>query len=92
MLPSTIALSAPVHVGGSSKAVRAIAEDIRSPVRAGRVLVTDDALTSYLGALGFEPGTPLAALKGRMRGAMRAVVVEGGGRSRGEPVHRESDH
>jgi N-acetylglucosamine kinase-like BadF-type ATPase len=40
---------------------RAIAEGIRSLVCAARVVVTNDAVTSYLGAIGFEPGAVVAA-------------------------------
>lgn len=38
----------------SSETAHAIAEGIRSMVRAERVVVTNDAVTSYLGAVGFE--------------------------------------
>ncbi len=40
---------------------RAITDGIRSLVRAERVVVTSDAVTSYLGAIGFEPGAVVAA-------------------------------
>lgn len=46
---------------GSPETAYAIAEGIRSMVRAGRVVVTNDAVTSYLGAMGFEPGAVIAA-------------------------------
>jgi N-acetylglucosamine kinase-like BadF-type ATPase len=39
----------------------AIANGLRSLVRAERVLVTNDAVTSYLGAIGFEPGAVVTA-------------------------------
>ena len=46
---------------GSSETAHAIAEGIRPMVRAERVIVTNDAVTSYLGAIGFEPGVVIAA-------------------------------
>lgn len=45
----------------SPSAAQAIADGVRSLVRAGRVVVTNDAVTSYLGAMGFEPGAMVAA-------------------------------
>lgn len=42
-------------------AALALADGIRSVVRAERVILTNDAITSYLGALGFEPGVVVAA-------------------------------
>lgn len=46
---------------GSSESAREIADGIRSMVRAERVVVTNDAVTSYLGAIGFKPGAVIAA-------------------------------
>jgi N-acetylglucosamine kinase-like BadF-type ATPase len=46
---------------GSPEAARAVADGVRSLVRAGRVMVTNDAVTSYLGAIEFEPGVVVAA-------------------------------
>jgi glucosamine kinase len=45
----------------SSETARTITDGIRSLVGAGRVVVTNDAVTSYLGAIGFEPGAVVAA-------------------------------
>ncbi len=45
----------------SPEAALALADGIRSVVRAERVILTNDAITSYLGALGFEPGVVVAA-------------------------------
>lgn len=45
----------------SSGTARAITDGLRSLVRAERVVVTNDAVTSYLGAIGFEPGAVTAA-------------------------------
>lgn len=45
----------------SSETARAITDGIRSLVCAQRIVVTNDAVTSYLGALGFEPGAMVAA-------------------------------
>lgn len=41
---------------GSLGAAREIADGVRSLVGAERVVLTNDAVTSYLGAVGFEPG------------------------------------
>jgi N-acetylglucosamine kinase-like BadF-type ATPase len=38
-----------------------VADGVRKLVRTGRVVVTNDAVTSYLGAIGFEPGAVVAA-------------------------------
>ena len=46
---------------GSLGAAREIAGGVRSLVRAERVVLTNDAVTSYLGAVGFEPGAVIAA-------------------------------
>ena len=46
---------------GSPETARAIADGVRTRVRAARVVVTNDAVTSYLGAIGFEPGAVVAA-------------------------------
>lgn len=46
---------------GSPETGRAIADGVRTRVRSARVVVTNDAVTSYLGAIGFEPGTVVAA-------------------------------
>lgn len=46
---------------GSRKTARAIADGLRTRVRTARVVVTTDAVTSYLGAMGFEPGAVVAA-------------------------------
>ncbi len=45
----------------SPETAHAIADGIRSLVRAERVVVSNDAVTSYLGAIGFEPGAVVAA-------------------------------
>jgi len=68
---------------GSRAAAEAAAGAIRSRVRAGRVVVTSDAVTSYLGAVGARPGAMVAAgtgiigLAGDMSG--RAVRTDGWG-------------
>jgi N-acetylglucosamine kinase-like BadF-type ATPase len=60
-------LAADVVVAGltgfddSPETGRRIAGGLRSLVRTGRVVVTNDAVTSYLGAMGFEPGAVVAA-------------------------------
>src|SRR5688500_15893952 len=41
---------------GASETAGAVADGVRALVRTGRVVVTNDAVTSYLGAIGFEPG------------------------------------
>jgi glucosamine kinase len=46
---------------GSRETARAIADGVRTRVRTERVVVTNDAVTSYLGAIGFEPGAVVAA-------------------------------
>ncbi|MGF1473008.1 MAG: N-acetylglucosamine kinase [Rubrobacteraceae bacterium] len=46
---------------GSSETARTLADGLRRLVRTGRVIVTNDAVTSYLGAVGFEPGVVVAA-------------------------------
>ena len=46
---------------GSPDTARKIADGIRSLVKAGRVIVTNDAVTSYLGAIGVNPGAMVAA-------------------------------
>jgi N-acetylglucosamine kinase-like BadF-type ATPase len=46
---------------GASETASAVAEGVRTLVRTGRVVVTNDAVTSYLGAIGFEPGAVVAA-------------------------------
>lgn len=46
---------------GSPQTARAIAEGLRSFVKAKRVIVTNDAVTSYLGAIGIKPGAMVAA-------------------------------
>ena len=46
---------------GSPEVAKTIADGVRSMVRAGHVVVTNDAVTSYLGAIGFEPGAVVAA-------------------------------
>lgn len=46
---------------GSPETARAIADGLRRLVRTKRVMVTVDAVTSYLGAIGFEPGVVVAA-------------------------------
>ena len=46
---------------GSPEVARSIADGIRSMVRADRVILTNDAVTSYLGAVGFVPGAVIAA-------------------------------
>jgi glucosamine kinase len=45
----------------SSETARTMTDGIRSLMGAGRVVVTNDAVTSYLGAIGFEPGAVVAA-------------------------------
>ncbi len=67
----------------SPETAHATAEGIRSLVRAERVVVTNDAVTSYLGALGFDPGavavagTGVIALAGDTDG--RVARVDGWG-------------
>lgn len=46
---------------GSPDTARTIAGSIRSLVEAERVIVTNDAVTSYLGAIGINPGAMVAA-------------------------------
>ena len=46
---------------GSRETARAIADGVRTRVRTARVVVTNDAVTSYLGAIGIEPGAVVAA-------------------------------
>jgi glucosamine kinase len=46
---------------GTPETAGAVADSVRKLVRTGRVVVTDDAVTSYLGAIGFEPGAVVAA-------------------------------
>jgi glucosamine kinase len=46
---------------GASETAGAVADGVRALVRSGRVVVTNDAVTSYLGAIGFEPGAVVAA-------------------------------
>ncbi len=46
---------------GASQTAGTVAEGFRTLVRTGRVVVTNDAVTSYLGAMGFEPGVVVAA-------------------------------
>lgn len=45
----------------SPETAREIADGVRTRVRSARVVVTNDAVTSYLGAIGFEPGVVVAA-------------------------------
>lgn len=45
---------------GSPEAARVIADGLHSVVRTARVVVTNDAVTSYLGAIGREPGSVIA--------------------------------
>jgi glucosamine kinase len=45
----------------SPETARAIADGVRTLVRSARVVVTNDAVNSYLGAIGFEPGAVVAA-------------------------------
>jgi len=47
--------------GGSRETAHAIADGVRRLVRTTRVMVTTDAVISYLGAIGFEPGAVAAA-------------------------------
>lgn len=62
-IPDTVDVVAAGLTGfdGSSETARAIADGVRTRVRAARVVVTNDAVTSYLGAIGFEPGAVVAA-------------------------------
>jgi glucosamine kinase len=46
---------------GTPETAGAVADGVRELVRTGRVIVTNDAVTSYLGAIGFEPGAVVAA-------------------------------
>ena len=46
---------------GASQTAGTVADGFRTLVRTGRVVVTNDAVTSYLGAIGFEPGVVVAA-------------------------------
>lgn len=45
----------------SPETAHRISSGVRALVRAERVIVTNDAVTSYLGAVGFEPGAVVAA-------------------------------
>lgn len=64
----------------SPEAALALAEGIRSIVRAERVILTNDAITSYLGAMGFEPGVVVAA----GTGVIALAGDESGGFARGD--------
>ena len=46
---------------GGPETAGAVADGVRKLVRTGRVIMTNDAVTSYLGAIGFEPGAVVAA-------------------------------
>ena len=46
---------------GTPETADGVADGVRRLVRTGRVVVTNDAVTSYLGAIGFEPGAVVAA-------------------------------
>ena len=62
-IPDTVDVVAAGLTGfdGSPETARAIADSVRTRVRTARVVVTNDAVTSYLGAIGFEPGAVVAA-------------------------------
>ena len=62
-IPGTVDVVAAGLTGfdGSPETGRAIASGVRSLVRAERVVLTSDVVTSYLGAIGFEPGAVVAA-------------------------------
>jgi N-acetylglucosamine kinase-like BadF-type ATPase len=59
MLPSTTVERAPVQEGTFDGKPCTLRNPMRA--KAGRVVVTNDAVTSYLGAIGFEPGAVVAA-------------------------------
>lgn len=46
---------------GAPETAGAVADGVRTLIRTGRVVVANDAVTSYLGAIGFEPGAVVAA-------------------------------
>jgi len=60
---------------GTPDAARAVADRVRAVVRADLVLVTTDAVTSYLGAIGARPGVVVAAGTGAI-----ALAADGDGR------------
>ncbi|HET7270628.1 MAG TPA: BadF/BadG/BcrA/BcrD ATPase family protein [Rubrobacter sp.] len=66
---------------GSRETARAIADGVRTRVRTERVVVTTDAVTSYLGAMGFEPGVVVAAGTGviALAGDREGNVARGDG-------------
>lgn len=61
--PETIDVAAAGLTGfdASPETARAIADGVNSMVQAKRVVVTNDAVTSYLGAIGLAPGAVIAA-------------------------------
>jgi len=59
---------------GSHEAAQAVADHLRSLVPANRVLVTSDAVTSYLGAIGTAPGVVVAVGTGAI-----ALAADGRG-------------
>jgi glucosamine kinase len=60
---------------GSSETGEKLAKGIATLVQVERVILTNDAVTSYLGAIGFEPGAVVAAGTGAI-----ALAGEEGGR------------
>jgi N-acetylglucosamine kinase-like BadF-type ATPase len=75
--PTAVAVVAAGLTGfdGSAEAARAVADAVATLVSAERVLVTSDAVTSYLGAIGTRPGVVVAAGTGAI-----ALAADGDGR------------
>ncbi len=69
--------------GGSAEVARDLNEGIRGCLETGRLLVTNDAVTSYVGAVGFEPAVVVAAGTGAITmasdGHRRVARVDGWG-------------
>jgi glucosamine kinase len=82
-VPDTVDVVAAGLTGfdGSPETARAIADGVRTRVRIKRVVVTTDAVTSYLGAIGFEPGAVVAAGTGviALAGDREGNVARGDG-------------
>src|SRR5215204_4392448 len=82
-IPGTVDMIAAGLTGfdGSRETARAIADGVRTRVRTARVIVTTDAVTSYLGAIGFEPGAVVAAGTGviALAGDREGDVARSGG-------------
>ncbi|HET7479757.1 MAG TPA: BadF/BadG/BcrA/BcrD ATPase family protein [Rubrobacteraceae bacterium] len=66
---------------GTTQTAREISGGLRRLVRAGRVVLVNDAVTSYLGAIGFEPGVVVAAGTGviALAGDTEGNFVRGNG-------------